>query len=593
MKKTLTANISGTVFHIEEDAYELMNRYLANIRGKFTGSAGADEIISDIESRIAELFTERLVGRNVVTLHDVEHVISVMGQPEDYLGDEGTQEAGTGAGAGAGSGSTFTGPRTRRLYRHPGDLWVAGVFGGIGAYFNIDALWLRIAFILFVILGVGSPILIYLILWALIPMADTPAERLMMEGEPVTVDNLKRAFDEGASRFKQRAERMAHEAEEVGRRWSASGSGARHRASANVEHIARRGATLVGKLIGTVLLFLGTVFTLVLLSALITGGSITLDAFGGGNDLHEFSAALFETPQQGFWAVTSAMLLLLIPAIGVFLGGLRLATDIRTPQWLGWTLSAAWLISLVAVLMIVPRLVNDFSRTRSNIHAEAFVQPVGQTLTLNLLGVMNEEERTKRWSWGWNNGFNADLDGFVVGDSMSLDEVRVDVETSPDTLFHLLSERSAQGRNSKPALIRAEHITHRIVQHGDTVLVAPYLHAPLADKYRAQRLRLVLQVPTGRAVHFTKAMGFLLDDVDNVTNTPDSDMIGKTWTMTSGGLSNSVTPEQVPDDLPAPLAPRTPTAPSHVEPTSATPVDTRPSVALPNLFNGLTRLMRS
>jgi formylglycine-generating enzyme required for sulfatase activity len=60
-----------------------------------------------------------------------------------------------------------------------------------------------------------------------------------------------------------------------------------------------------------------------------------------------------------------------------------------------------------------------------------------------------------------------------------------------------------------------------------------------------------------------------------------------------GGLSNSVTPEQVPDDLPAPLAPRTPTAPSHVEPTSATPVDTRPSVALPNLFNGLTRLMRS
>jgi hypothetical protein len=81
--------------------------------------------------------------------------------------------------------------------------------------------------------------------------------------------------------------------------------------------------------------------------------------------------------------------------------------------------------------------------------------------------------------------------------------------------------------------------------------------------------------------------------VDNVTNTPDSDMIGKTWTMTSGGLSNSVTPEQVPDDLPAPLAPRTPTAPSHVEPTSATPVDTRPSVALPNLFNGLTRLMRS
>jgi hypothetical protein len=425
-------------------------------------------------------------------------------------------------------------------------------------------------------------------------MAETPAERLMMEGEPVTVDNLKRAFDEGASRFKQGAERMAHEAEEVGRRWSTSSSGTRHRASAQVEHIARRGASVIGKLVGVFLLLVGTVLSLALVSALITGGSITLDAFGGGNDLHDFSAALFETPEQGFWAVTSATLLLLIPAIGVFLGGLRLATDVRTPQWLGWTLSAAWVIALVAVLMIVPRLVNDFSRSRSSVREEALVQPVGQTLTLDLLGVMNEEERTKRWSYGYHHGrMDFDLDGFVVGDSMSLDEVGVDVEPSPDSLFHLISERSAQGRSTKPALTRAERITHRIAQHGDTVLIAPYLHAPLADKYRAQRLRLVLQVPTGRAVHFSNSMGFLLDDVDNVTNTFDDDMVGRTWTMTSGGLSGDVTPDQVPDDLPPPPSPEKPSTPATPDEDADEPVDTRPRAQLPNLFNGLTRLTRS
>ncbi|MBL8002735.1 MAG: PspC domain-containing protein [Flavobacteriales bacterium] len=593
MKKTLTANISGTVFHIEEDAYELLNRYLANIRGKFSGGAGATEIMGDIEARIAELFSERLVGRQVVTIADVEHVIGVMGQPEDYVGDEAGQEAGAGAGAGAGTTAGTGGPRTRRLYRHPEDQWVGGVFGGIAAYFNTDPLWFRIAFILFVIFGVGSPILIYLILWMLVPVAETPAERLMMEGEPVTVDNLKRAFEEGADKFKQGAERVAKEADELGRRWGASAPRAGQRAAAGVEYAARRGATAFAKLVGVFLLILGTALSLALVVAIVTGGTVTLDAFGDSTDVHAFAAAIFETPQQGFWAVTSAALLLLIPSIGIFLGGLRLTADVRTPKWLGWTLSAAWFAALVAVLMIVPRLVNDFRRTRTLTDEITLQQPAGQTLTLDLLGSLDEEDH-KRWRVGYEHGhMDLDMDGFVVGDSLSLESVGVDVEPSPDSLFHLISERSAQGRGTKPALIRAEHITHRVVQQGDSLLIAPLLHAPLTDKFRAQRLRLVLQVPTGRAVHFGNNMGFLLDDVDNTTNTLDDDMVGRTWTMTSGGLSGTVTPEQVPDDLPAPPTPAKPVEPQAPEEDEAVPQDNRPRAQLPNLFNGLSRLVRS
>jgi phage shock protein PspC (stress-responsive transcriptional regulator) len=594
MKKTLTANISGTVFHIEEDAYEALNRYLANIRGKFSGSAGATEIMGDIEARIAELFSERLVGRQVVTIADVEHVIAVMGQPEDYVSDEGSAGEGAGTGAGAGAGAGATGPRHRRLFRHPDDKWVGGVLGGIAAYFNADPLWFRIAFILLVIFGVGSPVLIYFILWILVPEAGTPAERLMMEGEPVTVDNIKRAFEEGADRFKEGAERVAKEADEMGRRWGSSAPRAGTRAAAGVEYAARRGATAIGRLIGVFLLLLGTVLSLALLSALITGGSITLDAFGCGTDLHDFSTAFFGSPKEGFWAVSSGVLLLLIPAIGVFLGGLRLATDVRTPQWLAWTLGATWFAALVAVLLIVPRLVNDFSRTRTSVQAVAITQPAGQTLVLDVLGPSSDEEDERRWSWGFDNGrFNADLDGFIVGDSMSLDQVGVDVEPSADSLFHLISERSAQGRGTKPALIRAEHITHRVEQRGDTLRIAPFLHAPLSDKFRAQRLRLVLQVPVGRAVHFGSTMGFLLDDVDNTTNTLDDDMVGRTWTMTSGGLSGTVTPDQVPDDLPAPPAPVKPEAPSTPAPAGGDQADLRPRTLHPNLFSGLARLVRS
>ncbi|MDX9751998.1 MAG: hypothetical protein RBT71_13035, partial [Flavobacteriales bacterium] len=89
MEKTLNVNISGTVFHIEEEAYHVLQRYLANVRGQFAGSPGSDEIMADIEARIAELFTERIRDRGmVVTLADVDHVIGVMGRPEDYTEGE-------------------------------------------------------------------------------------------------------------------------------------------------------------------------------------------------------------------------------------------------------------------------------------------------------------------------------------------------------------------------------------------------------------------------------------------------------------------------------------------------------------------------
>ncbi len=209
MKKTLTANISGTVFHVEEDAYEALQRYLTSIRSQFAGSPGEEEIMGDIQARIAELFTERLVGRGqVVSMSDVEHVVTVMGQPEDYLGEDEKEPA-----ASAGSSSEQGGKQRKRLFRDLEDRWVGGVLSGLATYFGTDPLWLRIACIALLVLGVGSPVLIYILLWILVPPATTTAERLIMEGEPVTVDNLRKAFEEGGKR-------MAQEVEGLGKRWN-------------------------------------------------------------------------------------------------------------------------------------------------------------------------------------------------------------------------------------------------------------------------------------------------------------------------------------------------------------------------------------
>jgi len=546
MKKTLTANISGTVFHIEEDAYDQLSRYLGTIRARFGGSEGRDEIMADIEARIAELFQERLQGRQVVGVPDVDHVIAVMGRPEDYVDGEPT-------------GAPAPPPRTdgrRRLFRDPEDKWVGGVFGGLAAYIGAAAIELTGAFILLLIFGVGSPVLIYLILWLLIPKASTTAERLMMQGEPVTVDNLKRSFEEGAERVKQGAERMARDADGLGRRWSAS-------AGSQVENAARTGVRVIGTLLGAAMLLLGAILTLGFVVARVSGSAVAIDDLGGleGTSLTDLAAVVFDSPAQAFWGMLCAALLLLIPAIALFIGGLRLLTRLRAPRWLGWSLALAWCTALVVVLVVGLRLGSDLEHDQLLRGEVPIAQPAGETL---FLGVHEMRGTGRDWSVAYDDGrVEWDMEGLVTTtDSIHGAWATLDIVPSTDSLFHLVVERHANGRTGKMALARASHIGWAHAQRDSLLLLSPWVDMPKADKLRAQRVRFEVQVPVGRAVHLEGGTGFMLDDVDNVTNTPDDDMVGRTWTMTSGGLSSSVTPEQVPDDIaPPPSAQGHATAP--------------------------------
>ncbi len=561
MKKTLTANISGTVFHIEEDAYEQLSRYLNTIRGQFASTDGRDEIMADIEARIAELFTDLLGGtRSVVTIADVEQVIRTMGRPEDYA-DGGTEQGHSGTQQENGYQQGYG---RKRLFRHPVDKWVGGVLGGIAAYLGTDPLWMRILFILLFIFGLGSPILIYLILWILVPVADSAAERLMMEGEPVTVDNLKRVFEEGADRMKRGAEQMAREADELGRKWSSEQGRQRQReAFSGVERFAQGIVGVFAKIFGVLLLIGGAVVTIALLGLLIGGGTITYDSLIGLGDIAMFDLAsvVFDSAPQGMWFTVCVVLLALIPALGAFIGGLRLLTGLRAPQWMGWLMSTAWMAALVVVIIIGIRLGNDMGHDQRIIEEVPLVQPAGQTLYLgadDMRGLshdVNMKYDDGRVKW--------DMDGLrLTPDSIHIAWAELDVKPSPDSLFHLLVHRRGHGRSDKMATARASHIQYNYTQQDSMVLFSPWVNVPAGDKLRAQYVRFVVQVPVGRAVHFQGGVGFLLDDVKNVTNTWDEDMVGRTWTMTSNGLSSSVRPEDVPENLPLPKENGTGNAPA-------------------------------
>jgi Putative stress-responsive transcriptional regulator len=215
MKKTLTVNLGGTVFNIDDDAYRLLDNYLCNLKTHFRKETGADEIVDDMERRISELFSEKLSGgAQVITIADVEEVIKRMGKPEelDTESEESASEAfdksatsGTNSGAGnedTTSKDNKTGMGSgayshRRLYRNPDDKMLGGVCSGLAAYLDWDVTLLRILFLVILICGWGTLIPIYIVCWLVVPEARTAAEKLNMRGEAVTLENIGKTVTDG------------------------------------------------------------------------------------------------------------------------------------------------------------------------------------------------------------------------------------------------------------------------------------------------------------------------------------------------------------------------------------------------------------
>jgi phage shock protein PspC (stress-responsive transcriptional regulator) len=180
MKITVSINLGGYSFNIDEDAYAELKRYLKNLELHFAGEESSSEILSDIEARMSELFRAKLTAyKQVIAMDDVRNVISVLGTPEDISDNEGTSAR-----------DKFSSPGYHRMYRDPDNRIIGGVCSGMGAYWNIEPWILRVIF-LALVLGGGLGILVYLILYIVLPEAKTTAQKIEMKGEPVNIHNIK------------------------------------------------------------------------------------------------------------------------------------------------------------------------------------------------------------------------------------------------------------------------------------------------------------------------------------------------------------------------------------------------------------------
>jgi phage shock protein PspC (stress-responsive transcriptional regulator) len=179
MKITVSINLGGYSFNIDEDAYAELKRYLKNLELHFAGEESSAEILSDIEARMAELFRTKLTNyKQVINIDDVHQVISVLGTPEDISENEGPT-----------AHDKFSSPGYHRMYRDPDHRVIGGVCSGIAAYWDLELWLVRMIFLILAMMGVG--ILIYLILYIVLPEAKTTAEKIEMKGNPVNINNIK------------------------------------------------------------------------------------------------------------------------------------------------------------------------------------------------------------------------------------------------------------------------------------------------------------------------------------------------------------------------------------------------------------------
>ncbi|MCA6407462.1 MAG: PspC domain-containing protein [Cytophagales bacterium] len=178
MKKNISINISGIIFHIEEDGYESLRKYLDSINRYFGSFEDSSEILADIESRIAEIFLSRLnEGKQVITLEDVNSLIATMGNVNDFKAAE-EQEIGNDSPRAehshqeSNARASASDTAHKKLFRDEKRKILGGVCAGLGHYFSIDPVWPRVLFALLVLGSYGGLLLAYIILWIVIPNSN-------------------------------------------------------------------------------------------------------------------------------------------------------------------------------------------------------------------------------------------------------------------------------------------------------------------------------------------------------------------------------------------------------------------------------------
>ncbi len=484
MNKTVNINLGGMFFHIDEDAYHKLTRYFDAIKRSLSNSSGQDEIIKDIEMRVSELLTEKQkTEKHVVALKDVDEVIAVMGQPEDYrIDDEETGNTTT---------KTSSTSNSRKLYRDKDNGMVGGVLAGLGHYFGIDKVWLRI-FILIMVFVFGTGILAYIILWIVMPEAQTTSEKLEMTGEPVTISNIEKKVREEFDIVSDKIKNANYD--EMGNR-------------------VKTGAEKIGSSLGDFIIAVLRVFSKFLgVILIITGLFIIAALFIGVFTLG--SSSIIEVPWSGFieagnfteypiWTFGLIMFLTVgIPFFFLALLGFKLLSpNLKSIGNIAkYTLLAIWIIAVSLAITVGLRQASAFAIDGRVVKKEAINLNPTDTL---LLKFKHNDYFAKNVYDTSNFKITIDSTGRNV---IYSNNVSIKIAQSDTKSAYIQIEKEAKGKSLFEAKQRAEKIKYSYKVIGNQLVFDNYLLTELQEKFRDQEIELTLFLPLGTLLKMDDSM---------------------------------------------------------------------------------------
>ncbi|MDP5158550.1 MAG: PspC domain-containing protein [Flaviramulus sp.] len=503
MNKTVNINLAGIFFHIDEDAYLKLQRYLEAIKRSFTDSQGQSEIIADIEARIAELFTERVQNhKQVIRIKEVDEVISIMGQPEDYLVDDEIFEDETYTSYSKKSTSTQS---SRKLFRDTDNSYVGGVSSGLAHYFGIDALWIRLAWVL-LIFGAGTGILLYILLWILVPEAKTTAEKIMMTGEPVNISNIEKKIKDG---FENVSETVSNVAKNVTDSVSNAAKNVDFKKQSNtiksssktffdtIADVIMFFFKVFAKFVGIILIIVGASTLLGLIIGLLSVGVVDIIHIPGLDLLDIVNAG--NTP---IWLVSLLTFFALgIPFFFLFYLGLKIL--INNLKSIGniakFTLLGLWLISIISLIVVGIRQASEHAFDEKHIVKTELPIRASDTLMVKMVSNDNFSQNFYR-----HNGFKLahDENGTKIIYASDIDII---VKSTTDSLAKIAIEKSADGRSYEAAIERAKNINYNFDFRENTLLLNSYLTTSTENKFSNQQINIILYLPENSIVYFNNS----------------------------------------------------------------------------------------
>ncbi len=493
MNKTVNINLGGIFFHIDEDAYHKLTRYFEAIKRSLSNSSGQDEIIKDIEMRIGELIAEKHTNdKQVINLREIDEVIAVMGQPEDYRLDNDDELA--------KETPPFYSPKaSKKLYRDKEKGMIGGVAAGLGHYFGIDAVWIRILLVLFVWLG-GSGIIAYIVLWIVMPEAITTSEKLEMMGEPVNISNIERKVREEFDSVSERIKNVDYD--QMGNQVK---SGA-NRFAENIGDVFLTVFKVFAKVLGAILVVFAAVMLVSLLVGLLTFGSTSfIDV-----PWQDYVDSVNYT-QLPLWTLSLLVFLSVgIPFFFLFILGLKLlVNNLKSIGSIAkYTLLALWLIAISVLIALGLKQATEFAYDGKSVQKEIInIQP-NDTLKIKFKYndyFAKDILRQNEYSFTQDENNNQ----LIYSNEINFHIVKTD-----EKMPYLQIERQAQGKSSVDARNRADAIKYAYVIEGNTIILDNYLLTQKANKYRDQKVEIYLYVPDG--LHIKPDAS--LQDYDNSDN---------------------------------------------------------------------------